>query len=207
MMKLFTGFFLCVFFVIGINLNSAYADPTIAVHSDLTEVVVGQPFSVEVIISDEDMDSMSAWNGTLHFNPGLLSLQNAAAGSFFADCSTEADFQFNEPSGGELIMVFYTYPTCPNAGQGTIAVIEFKALNAGNVLIEGADFVFANPDANSLPVQLSNAQLNIIETDCIADRDFDGDVDGKDVVKFAKGEGTVSLDKLAITLGRTNCLD
>jgi hypothetical protein len=206
-MKIFTGFFLCVCLAMGIHSNSSYADPMIAINSDSSEVVVGQPFSVEVIISDEDIDSMSAFNGSLRFNPGLLSLQNAAAGSFFADCSTEANFLFNEPSGSELIMVFYTYPTCPSTGRGIIAVIEFKALNAGNALIEGVDFVFANPSANSLPVQLSNAQINIVETDCIADRDFDGDVDGRDVVKFAKGEGTVSVEKLAMTLGRTNCLN
>ncbi len=134
MMKRFTKFIIfSTIFVFSVsNISVAKANPIVAINPSSAEVTVGEEFSLEIIITGEDIVDMAAWNGTLIFDPGILSLQNATIGGF---ASPNAIFIFNEPTPGELIMLEFQLGNDPVSGQGSIAVIDFKALKPGHTLI------------------------------------------------------------------------
>lgn len=154
-MKRFTKFAIFFTFLIFVasNINIANAKPIVAIDPSLTEVNVGEEFGVNIIITGEDIVNMAGWNGSLLFDPVILSFKGAMVGDFIIP---NTDFLYNQPAPGKANMIEVGLSRSSGSGQGIIVVVNFIASKPGNTLIELSNFVFSDPDANEILVDVGD---------------------------------------------------
>jgi len=139
----------------------------IAIEPSALEVLTDENFSMEIVITGEDIANMAGWNGTLVFDPNIISFQNALSGPLNPP---SISLVYNELHPGELRMIAFQIGGDAVSGQGTIAVITFKGFNPGSTLIQTVDFAFTDPNAELIPVGL----LGGGEVNVTLDSDGDG---------------------------------
>ena len=84
---------------------------------------------------------------------------------------------------------------------------EIADLNPGDIILESA--LEINDSGQIVGISKVDGQtrgfiLNILDSPCQGDLDYDGDVDGLDLAAYATGGG-ISLEVFAAEFGRTNC--
>jgi Cohesin domain/Kre9/KNH-like N-terminal Ig-like domain len=139
--------------VIISNVDVLNAQPVVAIDLNSTKINVGEEFSIGIVITNENIEGMAGWSGSLLFDSTLLSLQGAKAGSFTIPDTT---FLSNQPEPGKLIMIEFGASRTIASGQGTIAEVSFIASQPGNAFIKLSDFAFANPDGNQIFVDIGD---------------------------------------------------
>ena len=134
----------------------------ISVDPSSLEVDIGEPFMVNINISNVVDPGLYGYELKVYYNVSLLDATDAEypSGHFLdgaAKFETPPIFEDNYVLLGCILL-----GDVPGAtGSGILVKVEFNGTSAGNALLEVNDVVLLDPDGNTIPVELQGGNVNI----------------------------------------------
>jgi LPXTG-motif cell wall-anchored protein len=120
--SLFVYFFICLFFVGGVQAASLKFDKS------TVTVTVGSTFTLDAQV-DAGSDQITSTDMWILYDPALLEAQSASSGAFFPAVTNSIN------AGKVYIAGLVTDPGTYKTGSGTVATVSFKGLQNGTATI------------------------------------------------------------------------
>jgi hypothetical protein len=139
----------------------AVADPlpvTLSIQPSYSSVAAGNLFQVSVNISP--VTNFFAFQFNISFDPAILSAVSVTEGTFLP--STGNFFSgFDDGFGTISYVADALNGPAGITGQGTLAILQFRALGPGASGINLSDIILLNADQADIPFNISNGTVNV----------------------------------------------